>query len=509
MTSPQDDKPAGIEPLETFDLLFGDSRPDALIAVGSRRPNKKGEDVPHWLFALRTSDRRRLLPKIFEYEIENTQFVIAQTLGEQALVRGNVEKHRDAILKGDPRYFQAANKHVRELVAIVVDLDVGREDSELTAWDALGVAGNMCDAGLLPWPSLAALSGRGAYLLWLLREQDGRPPLATADNQEVWRRSVAELLERVANLEPDHGSSRHLAHFWKRPGTVDSKTKNRVIYLTFGVDNVANIPRYGLQEIAEFLGVHHTRIEDVASGRERLPSAVPEVQGDPPRRKRIGAGRTRGNPAAPHAKRVREIERICSHRRGRLKGVRHYAIHHFFQSLRIVLLQRNLDLGRPEDSARVLALMRARDEAAKLNRTFTEPLPPEKFDKALQQFTGSARKKFKGEPPYRPRGATLARDLKVKPAEVRKLELEAIIPQKMRAEIEQKKAEARALREATTARMDELIAAGYSDSDIPNMLLAEKFETRSRQAVNLRRRKHHTAKQQQLDLGSANASGSL
>jgi len=236
------------------------------------------------MFAVTIEDRAKWLPSIFAHQVEQTQYMKQNTLERGALTRPYPE-YLDAIGTGKPVYFQAKTDKVYELASVVVDLDVGRGPDDLTAWDALAVVGNMTEAGELPLPSLAALSGRGAYLWWLLTSEDGRPPLNNGDNRHMWNLVVNDLLRRTADLKGDANAKR-LANWYKRPDTIDTNTGKRVIYLTFGVNHPAAVPRYRLPELMNALELHHAPVE--------LPA--PAVPAPRKAKRRTKAKRTVGIP---------------------------------------------------------------------------------------------------------------------------------------------------------------------------------------------------------------------
>src|ERR1017187_2865928 len=119
-----------------FDTIFGRSRGESLIALGSRRlgapprsKSRRSDDnaveppkaFPHFLTVVRVEDRREWLPQIFEWKIENTQYVMPNTLRDSALYRPAAEYVESLLANDKPLYFKAMNHHVNELCAIAVD----------------------------------------------------------------------------------------------------------------------------------------------------------------------------------------------------------------------------------------------------------------------------------------------------------------------------------------------------------------------------------------------------
>ena len=59
--------------------MYRRCRPDALVAFGSNRPNSKGLEKPHYLFAAPVGELRSWLPAITGFEIERSQYVLQNT----------------------------------------------------------------------------------------------------------------------------------------------------------------------------------------------------------------------------------------------------------------------------------------------------------------------------------------------------------------------------------------------------------------------------------------------
>jgi hypothetical protein len=130
-------------PLQVWEMIYGRSRPDAVIAIGSRRPTKRGVIAPHYLCPVLVGQREMLLPGILEWALkaEQTLYMSPNTLKKQALVQGDSQSYYDSVCSDSkPLYFPCKNAFVHELVAITVDLDVGRSEADLTAAQALSLA---------------------------------------------------------------------------------------------------------------------------------------------------------------------------------------------------------------------------------------------------------------------------------------------------------------------------------------------------------------------------------
>jgi len=431
--------------MSAIELIFSRSRPNAYIAFGARYPTKTtGEVVPHYMFVLKVRDRHEWLPAVLQHQIEQTQYIMQNTLASSALTSGTDDDYLEAIRRGDRLYYAAKNKHVFELAALVVDLDVGRDPDDPTAWDALAVVGNMSDAGELPLPSLAALSGRGAYLWWLLTDEDGRPPLATPDNRARWNLVVGELVNRTRNLKADSNAKR-IANWYKRPGTLDTKTGNVVKYLTIGVNSPSAVPLYRLPEIVEQLDLHHAPAELPVSP----PAALPTPSVRPPRRKSGSATNAR----APHHRRVCELERLAVSRGGFPEGMRHHALFHYYHSRRMYLVKayRADDVDRPE----ARAVQQAARDLVAFNASYCSP------PQSDEEVAGIYRNNKLSFGRYKARRATVAADLSVTRTECYALDLQSIATAEVIRERELEDEARRAGKAARQERIAELLKQGH------------------------------------------------
>lgn len=407
------------KPLDVFDAIYGRSDDDAIIAIGSRRPDKSGDEVPHYLYPLRVRDRYEMLPTLFEYCIDQTQYLMPNTLHQGALLNKPDALYREGLKQGRPRYFKATNHYVRELCAITIDLDVGRPNT-IKPGEAIGVVLQMCLDQKMVWPSLVALSGQGVYLMFLLRDEDDlRPPANTADNRARWRLVLEEILSRTQNLEADHKAKR-LANWVKRPGTIDTKTGKEVVYLTLGINALSNVPLYRLSGLMQFFGLHHEPAPKVidACGHatiaaKQLPSSTDVVVRRAPRKEPVRKVRP-GKGGEPYARRANEIELLSQHRKGMPEGQRTVTLFHYFQALRA----QRLILYRNDDDGATRANQEAIDAALRLNQTFRPPLSGAEVRRACRVKAGNRMA----------RSTTIAMDLKVQQAEIRSLKLTSIMP---------------------------------------------------------------------------------
>lgn len=372
------------KPLAVFDLIYGRSDDDAIIAIGSRRPNRKGDVAPRYFYPLRVRDRHALLPTLFEYCIEQTQYLMPNTLHQRALMGKTDTFFREGLDREHPEYFQAKNRYVHELCAITIDLDVGRGEG-LTAGQALGCVFDLCLNHKMVWPSLVALSGRGAYLMFLLRNENSiSPPPNTDDNAACWKLIVNEMLHRLDSLSADPNAKR-LANWFKRPGTIDTNTGNEVVYMTFGVNSLSNVPLYRLSHLMKVFGLHHEpdpMAIDVrpAQAKQLAPPTPTSIASQRSQRREPVRKVKAGKGGEPYKRRANEIELLSQHRKGIHEGLRTTTLFHYFQALRASLGM----TYRSEPDGKARAHQKALAAALSLNQTFRPPPSRWRSQKSLR-----------------------------------------------------------------------------------------------------------------------------
>lgn len=463
------------QPMDVFDAVFGHCRPTSIVGLGSRRASRsQAEPFPHWLCPVPVKERGELLPGLFEFQLDQTQYYLANTLSPAALTKGHMQQYQDAFKHGQPKFFEARNQHIFELTAIIIDLDVGRDDNDISAELAIGAAMDRCRRQHLPWPAFAAMSGRGAYLLWALTGEDGdvQPPLNTDDNRQVRALCVRELLNRTEELKSDPNAVK-LANWYKRPGTIDTSTGNEVVYMTFGMNRPADIPRYSLSDMAKFLNVYH------ASMPVALESGLPLQITDNPESRPIKRRRVkRGKGGEPHKKRMDEIELISQHRGGIKPGARAVCLFHYFR------LARSFSKVHHSGKSNAPVLEAARRHTALLNETFDPPISDSELEKICKPYKEHPTNEDVNK--CRVRNATICDALSVTLDEVNTLELESIIPAHLAAARRTEKDRCKAANETEKNQIDSAIKCGLKDAAI-----AARFNT-SVSRVNYRRKRLKT-----------------
>lgn len=339
---------------EVFDHLYASCPPDDLVGIGSRRTSKSSPDQPHPHYeypvpvaSLSMVDDVLRAHPTREHYIQFNSFV------REACPQPDLDL---AAYVGRDVYFEAKNGRVSRTCALVMDLDVGRVENvgsppAISADDALEEVRRLCADDVLPAPSMVAFSGRGLYIIYLLREA----LIPTEDLLRGRYRVITELLRRVRHLSPDVSASRALAHWFKAPDSMGG----RVAYHAFKPD--FEIHRWnGLEEIDAFLLNHPT------PGDKAFRS---ETEREPLRSRTSSAAshRTWQQKARSSIVRKNELERLAHHRGMRDGQKRRWLLVFYGAAVRRAIHAEAGDLK--------FAQQQALEAVLDLNAAFVEPLP--------------------------------------------------------------------------------------------------------------------------------------
>lgn len=411
--------------------LTEDYRDDQVVAVGARRANKAGRVVPHYFAAPTAGEFRSWLPELWRYELQVAQ----ATYWIMQPMRPSTRRELPTSANGyKATWFPATNYAVDGFNCLPIDLDVGREGLP-TAGDAIKIMANAVLSYAIPAPSYMALSGRGAYAIWRLRDPDGGLPANNEINRTRWAAILYRLILITKELElaPDE-KAKNEARWLKLPGTLDTqiengretKSGNRVMYLPFLLDSPDAKPAvYTFDELESELGMASPPPLELPPPR---PQSVPlELRS---RIERLDAR----NGSYVHAARVNEIIALSNSRGGMSEGTRHMALFYFYGSLRAQYACQYPGEGVAESWAR--------ERTFDLNATFRPPLPHADVEAAMKRPNGGAKARWKA--------STLAGALDVAPSEAEALGLRAIAPKVVRDAREQRAREGVLDRKAAT-----------------------------------------------------------
>jgi len=365
----------GYSPSEFIEDLFGRCNGEDMIAFGSRRPHPKdGEIGVLPLAPIPIDEWRTWFPEIQRHDLQQTQYMCFNPLHRRAAVKGSTEKYMQALRSGkEPLYFARNQKNITALSTICVDLDVGRPGT-MTAGAAIGLTFDMAERGEIPMPSMYARSGRGLYVLWLIRQESSyKPPPTTLDNINRSNMAVSELLRRLASMEADH-KSKDYSGWFKRHGTTDTKTGNEVVFIRL---YPAGRPAlFTLEHMLGSMGLHYAPLRFNAT-----PTPAPlDTASKPPAKSKKTTGPTlllHEGGKVPHGAepadcRKRDLEKLLPHIIGPVdgrQGSRHFYLLYYFNA--VCRLYAYGDGGKAKEQAarHVLRLNQA------LQKHGVEPLP--------------------------------------------------------------------------------------------------------------------------------------
>ena len=151
-------------------------------------------------------------------------------------------------------------KHLRSLTACYADIDSGRPESDEPGaaldWRAAQhEAENAADLGIIPHPSIMARSGRGVYLLWLLRDETdpAKLPHAWPEKIELYKACNRALVQRLQDFHlPADPKAIDAARVLRVPGSIHRKALRRVGYV-IQLDEHGKGFTYTLPELAAAL----------------------------------------------------------------------------------------------------------------------------------------------------------------------------------------------------------------------------------------------------------------
>lgn len=176
-------------------------------------------------------------------------------------------------------------KYLATLNACYADIDCGRPESAepgaALEWrQAQYEAVVLADSGIIPQPSIMARSGRGVYLIWLLRDEKdpAKPPRAWPEKIPLYKQCNRELVTRIrTHALPADKAAIDAARVLRTPGSVHSKSGRRVEYIV-QLDQAGRGFVYTLAEIASFLKLPDTDTAGALPPATRALARPPEYR---------------------------------------------------------------------------------------------------------------------------------------------------------------------------------------------------------------------------------------
>lgn len=271
--------------LDLDTILMVHTEPKGYIAFG-RKPDPEHPVLDPrtgrpkaWenLFSIRADELRTYFPAFVEWLAKDSYFSI-NAFWRPATYRNKATGWPDAWRR---------EKDLATLNACYADIDCGRPESTepgaaLDWRQAQYEAHILADTGYIPQPSIMARSGRGVYLIWLLRDEKdpAKPPRAWPEKIPLYKQCNRELVTRIrTHALPADAGAIDAARVLRTPGSVHSKTGRRVEYIV-QLDQAGRGFVYTLAEIASFLQLPNT---DTAG---ELPAAARDLA-RPPEYRRV------------------------------------------------------------------------------------------------------------------------------------------------------------------------------------------------------------------------------
>ena len=423
-------------------------KPDHIVGFGSRRLVKTtGKVAPHYLAAVSAREVWSWIPELWRYEMAKSEtcYWILQPLRPDLQLDGELPTEQNGYR---PQYFEAKNGSVDAFASVPIDLDVGRPGLP-TSGAAIGAIADAVQEGKIPAPTFMAHSGRGAYAIWQLREAVQN----TDSNRVRWRAILLRLVSLTdkLGLAPDANALRQ-AQWLKLPGTLDTKTQNRVLYLPFMLNGAAPT-RYTLDELETALGL-------LPSPSVPAPTpSVPALESSQTVRRLKPRGDKRHG-GYVHTARITEIVALSNSRGGMAEGVRYMTLFYYYATCRAEYACHFPGSGMAHEWAVA--------RTVELNATFSPPLDAAEVMSAVKQSAAGQLRRWQAD--------TIARALQVAPSEADALDLRAIAPASVRVrQKEQTQVLAKSRQEARLQRagaIRSLIAKypKWSDLDIAREL---------------------------------------
>jgi len=209
---------------------------------------QKGEGEEFHSFAIRAEDLQQYFPEFVEELEQDAYFSLHGMYRPEKAGRG--------ILRGSYR----KTRNLRWLNAAWVDCDCYNVGATWAA--AVGMVQGMQDSGILPPASFLVRSGRGLWLLWLVKGCDDSSlgERACARNVQLWAKVQRELASRLAPLGADMAALDG-ARVVRVPGSLNSKSGERVAYL-LQLSKEGRGFSYTLPELASRLAIGPGAIEE-------------------------------------------------------------------------------------------------------------------------------------------------------------------------------------------------------------------------------------------------------
>jgi hypothetical protein len=214
------------------------------------------------LFSVKIDELKSCFPELAIYLLTDSYFTV-NSFWRHQIWTNKLTKRPDVERK---------ETNLRYLSACYVDLDFYNISESLSFADVSYIVQKMTENGSIPAPSIIANSGRGAYLLWLLIDEDNNrasvPPRAWPEKIILYKAINKAIGKRMTELSWDKRAfdgSRVL----RVPGSIHLKADQIVKYqLQFNI--AGRVFFYTLRELANFCGLPYLQKPDLMDVRNAI-----------------------------------------------------------------------------------------------------------------------------------------------------------------------------------------------------------------------------------------------
>ncbi len=270
------------------------------------------------LGSVSVTELRSLLPQISEWLLQDSYFTV------NTYYKAAPWLNKKTGLPGVRR----KEKFLQTLNVCYLDVDVGRPESDMPGaglpWrEAQHRAEYLADKDVIPHPSIIARSGRGVYLLWLLRDEKASDDLQHAWPEKIeWYKQINRSLgERLRSKQLPADRVSDAARVLRVPGSVNTSVQEPVAYVLQLKPNGKPYV-YSLAELSSFLQLPFT------SSGSYLPTQLRELAKPLQYRRTKATGSVPARSAGAqklNAMRAQDVATIEAYRGGWLKKGLQYA----------------------------------------------------------------------------------------------------------------------------------------------------------------------------------------
>lgn len=227
---------------------------DGWVTFHAKVQTDQGEEEFRNLFSVSAETLTQWFPE-FREELERDSFFSLNAFYRHPKAR-SVERN----------YTPRRSNNLRWLNCCWVDCDC--YNVGLSWAEAVGAIQHLQDAGEIPPASFLIRSGRGVWLLWLVRGEDDHSQGERAHSRQVrlWAKLQQALTDKLRPLGAD-SAARDATRIARVPGSINSKSGVRVEFLMQGFGGRGAC--YTLGELAGLVGIEPGAVVDPPAIRAR------------------------------------------------------------------------------------------------------------------------------------------------------------------------------------------------------------------------------------------------